>query len=395
MADRRKRQLRKKRPARARLVAGAALVLFTALAAVALAASTRFVEPGTSPEATGVEPRSIAVADLDGDGDRDLAVANQGDDDVTILKNTGAGNFNQPSSSPEQVGDFPVAIVAADLDGDDDQDLAVANGGFGGGVTILKNTGAGNFNQPSSSPEQAGNNPTSLTAADLDGDGDQDLAVGNSGSNDVTILKNSGLGNFFEPGSSPEAASGGPSAVVAADLDGDGDQDLAVANVASPGLVTILKNTGAGNFNQPSSSPEQAGDGPRSIVAADLDGDGDQDLAVANGAGNDVTILKSTGSGNFVEAPSSPEPVGESARSLATADFEGDGDVDLAVANADDTVTILRNAGTGNFGEPGSSPVLVADTPTWVSAADLDGDADPDLAVARVNGQSVTILRNR
>jgi hypothetical protein len=81
-----------------------------------------------------------------------------------------------------------------------------------------------------------------------------------------------------------------PFAIVAADLDGDGDQDLAVANIASDN-VTILRNNGSGKFAQPASSPVAVGNGPFAIVAADLDGDGDQDLAVANLISANVTIL--------------------------------------------------------------------------------------------------------
>ena len=80
----------------------------------------------------------------------------------------------------------------------------------------------------------------------------------------------------------------------------------------------------------------------------------------------------------------------------ATADFDGDGDTDLAVSNADDdNVSILRNAG-GNFTQPATSPESAGDNPRRQVAADtLDGDGDPDLAIANQNGSSVTILRNR
>jgi FG-GAP-like repeat len=76
-------------------------------AATALAASLDFFEPASSPEAAGDAPQSVAAADLDGDGDQDLAVANLFSDNVTILRNTGSGNFRQPASSPVAAGDVP------------------------------------------------------------------------------------------------------------------------------------------------------------------------------------------------------------------------------------------------------------------------------------------------
>ena len=372
----------------------AAVVFCGALAGAALAASTDFGEPRSSPEATGAGPRSIATADVDGDGDQDLAVANYLSNNVTILKNSGAGNFFQRAPSPEAVGDRPMSLAAADLDGDGDRDLAVANESSDN-VTILRNNGVGNFGQPASSPEAAGGVPISIVAADLDGDGDRDLAVANLGSGDVTILKNNGTGNFFEPDSSPEAAGSGPFSVAAADLDGDADQDLAVAN-ADSGNVTILRNNGAGNFGEPATSPEAAGAVPFSVAAADLDGDGAQDLAVANEGSDDVTILRNLGAGNFAQPATSPEAAGAVPFSVAAADLDGDGAQDLAVANEGSrNVTILRNLGAGNFVEPATSPERAGAAPSSILAADLDGDADRDLAVANFNSNNVTILRNR
>ena len=316
---------------------------------------------------------------------------------MTILFNLpelGPANFAEPIWSPEPVGDAAFSVVAADFDGDGDQDLAVANE-FSDNVTILRNNGAGNFAQPATSPEAGGDEPTGLVAADLDGDGDQDLAVASFLSNAVTILRNTGGGNFVQPATSPEPAGDGPVSVAAADLDGDGDRDLVAANLTA-NRVTILRNNGAGNFVQPATSPEATGSVPREVVAADLDGDADPDLAVANSFGASVTILKNNGAGDFVQPPTSPEAAGSGSRSVAAADFDGDGDQDLGVANAgSDDVTILRNNGTGNFVQPATSPEAAGDGPFSVTAADLDGDADPDLAVANSFSDNVTILRNR
>jgi hypothetical protein len=371
------------------------LIVCGALGGAALAASTAFIEPQTSPEPAGTSPSSVAAADFDGDGDQDLAVANGGSDNVTILRNTGLGNFRHQASGLEAAGDKPRSVAAADLDGDGDQDLAVANQ-VSDNVTILRNNGNGHFAQPASSPEPAGDIPFSVAAADLDGDTDQDLAVANAGSSDVTILRNDGHGAFVQPASSPEPAGHNARAIAAADLDGDTDQDLAVANFSS-NKVTILRNDGNGDFVQPASSPEAAGTAPESVAAADFDGDTDQDLAVGNVDSNSVTILRNVGAGNFVVAQSSPETTGLAPSSVAAADFDDDGDQDLAVANGgSDNVTILRNTGLGNFVEPSSSPegAFRADDPRSIAGADLDGDADPDLAVANGGSNNVTILRN-
>jgi hypothetical protein len=250
-----------------------------------------FVEFASSPETVGPTPRAIAAADFDGDLDIDLAVGNANGSSVTILRNRGTGNFVEPASSPEPAGVGPAALAATDLDGDTDIDLAVVNLNVGT-VTILKNNGNGNFNKPSSSPAVTGLNvPNGIAAADLDGDTDIDLAVSAQNGNNVTILRNRGKGSFFQESTSPEAAGHSPTDVVAGDFDKDGDVDLAVPNNEDDN-VTILKNRGNGNFFEPSTSPEKAGDRPVRIAVADLDGDTDVDLAVTNIQTADVTILK-------------------------------------------------------------------------------------------------------
>jgi hypothetical protein len=388
------RQSGRGRRAQALLTGVAVLVLCAALAAGALAASTNFAPLATSPEATGDGPTFAAAADLDGDTDRDLVVTNSNSDTVTILKNNGSGDFDPFGSSPKAVGDGPEAVAAGDLDGDGDQDLAIMNANADD-VTILKNGGSGFFTEPASSPEPVGDFPFGLALADVDGDGDLDLAVANQFDSNVTILKNNGGGHFFEPGSSPEAAGISPISVAAADLDGDGDRDLAVAD-GSGGSVTILKNSGGGNYFQPASSPEAAGLSPRFVVATDLDGDGDRDLAVVNSGSVNVTILRNNGSANFFEISSSPKPVGGSPTGAVAADFEGDGDQDLAVSNAGSgDVTILRNNGSGNLTEPATSPEPVGTGPNAIIAARLAGDGDIDLATPNFGSDNITILGNQ
>ena len=83
------------------LLATASVAFAVICAGAALAASTDFLEPASSPETAGMTPVAVAAADLDGDADADLAVATLGSDDVTILKNNGAGNFFEPTPSPE------------------------------------------------------------------------------------------------------------------------------------------------------------------------------------------------------------------------------------------------------------------------------------------------------
>jgi hypothetical protein len=381
-----------------RIVVGAVSALLIG-AGAAMGASTNFVEPATSPEQVGATPSGVVAVDLDGDGDRDLATANIGTGDVTVLRNNGHANFAEPAFSPEDAGSFPDYVANADIDGDLDEDLIVSNQ-ESDDLTILKNKGNGNFFEPATSPEPAGDVPVSVAPADLDGDGDIDLAIANAienGTGDVTILRNRGTGNFVAAPTSPEDAGNKPVSIVATNLDGDGDADLAVANQQS-GNITVFRNNGSANFTEAPGSPHAAGSFPQDIIAAPLNADAAADLAVVNqgSSSNNVTILRNNGLANFTEPATSPVPVGGRPLSLTAANFDGDSDQDLATGNdLDSSVTILRNDGLLNFVEPASSPESTGPNPRSIVSGDLDGDDDPDLAIANANGGSVTILRNR
>ncbi len=300
--------------------------------------------------ATGEWPRSVIAADLDGDGDLDLAVAEAGEpagsrNAISILMNNVDGTFG--TRTTYEVGLHPTSLSVADMDGDGDLDLAVANRFGPGGtildnVSVLQNNGDGTF-----APKvdyEVGDSPHSLSAADFDGDGDVDLAVANYGEsgagNNVSVLKNNGDGTFAPKMDYPTGRNS--YSLFAADLDLDGDLDLAVAN-ASSNTISVLRNIGDGTFEAKADYPTNVN--PASVFAAHLDSDGLLDLAVANsglGSGNTISVLHNNGDGTFaakVDYPTAQEP-----RAVVASDLDGDGDKDLATANwSGDNISVLKN----------------------------------------------------
>ena len=336
-----------------------------------------FVPDSAYPAGDG--PTSVFAADVDGDGDLDLATANLWSDNVSALLNNGDGTYASHSVYP--VGRLPRSVFAADLDGDGDLDLMTANEGSDD-VSVLLNNVDGTFAPDSVYP--VGGSLWSVFAADLDGDGDLDLATANRSSDDVSVLLNYGDGTFAPHSVYP--AGPDPRSIFAADLDGDGDADLATANRDAHN-VSVLLNNGDGTFASHSDYP--VGNYPNSIFAADLDGDGDLDLATAN-HGN-VSVLLNDGDGSF--AAHSVYPVAYEAYSVFAADVDGDGDLDLTTANrAAQNVSVLLNNGDGTFAPHLVYPV--DDFPLSVFPADVDGDGDLDLATGNYNSDYVSILNN-
>ena len=312
----------------------------------------------------GSQPTAIAVADFNGDGKPDLAVANMGDDSVSILIGRGDGTFLPPQRVTAIHS--PVSLVAADFNGDGKVDLAVAKAGSNK-VGIRLGNGDGTFQAETDYP--ADNQPSSIAAGDFNGDGHVDLAVTNKLSNDVSILLGEGNGTFQAAVNYPVGPAGlsyAPAFVIAGDFSGDGKSDLAVADSQwGSNSVSVLLGNGDGTFQ--TATRFAGGTVPSAIVAADVNGDGYVDLAtvdlgLANYLQDGVNVLFGTGDGAFYNLSAleqnPPYPAGRAPISAAAADFNGDGRVDLVVVNsADNTVSVLL----------GGSPPALSCSPTQLT----------------------------
>ncbi len=331
------------------------------------------------------DPVSVFCADLDGDGDLDIAVANFDRNHVSVLKNNGDGTFQDPVNYA--TAGNPSSVFCKDLDGDGDQDLAVANAGSKN-ISILKNNGNGIF-QLDGNYAIAGNlgdHPQNIFCADLDNDGDPDLAVSNRTTDYVSILKNNGDGTFQTK--VDYAVGGRPYSVFCGDLDGDSDFDLAVANGYDDN-VSILKNNGDGTFQPWVHCP--VGIAPQAVYGADLDGDGDVDLAVANWTTDNVSILKNNGNATF--QPAVHYGAGDAPQAVFCADLDGDLHPEVVVANRySGNVSILKNNGDGTF--QAVDNYLTGPEAHSVFCADLNGDGYLDLAVGNAGTNEVSILIN-
>jgi len=208
-----------------------------------------FASAHGSPLRVGKGPISVALGNLNADQHPDLAVVNISSQDVSVLLGTGTGTFAPAPGSPIKAGRGPSSVALGDLNADRHPDLAVANFGSGD-VSLLLGTGTGAFAPARGSPFKAGKYPIALALGDLNADQHPDLAVANNGSGDVSLLLGTGTGAFAPARGSPLKTRKGSMAVVLGDLNSDQRPDLAVASndllrhdLALARNVTVLLNS--------------------------------------------------------------------------------------------------------------------------------------------------------
>jgi sugar lactone lactonase YvrE len=231
-----------------------------------------------------------------------------------------------------------------------------------------------------------GNDTWLVATGDFNGDGIPDIVVGGQTVDGVTVFLGNGDGTFTQAPNSPIALSSGALALAVGDFNRDGKADLAVL---VGGTVTIYLGNGDGTFTQAPGNPTAVGGSSASNdleAVGDFNGDGMLDLAVANGDGGAgfVTILLGNGDGTFTQAVGNPVTVGTNPISIVVGDFNGDGIPDFATANFNytGTVSVLLGKGDGTFTQAANSPITVGGFPYAISSADFNDDGKLDLAVA-------------
>jgi FG-GAP-like repeat len=366
-------------------------------AAVRLAITTGFLAMTSSMASAAVSfigtnvgggGNGIAVADVNGDGKLDIIEANTG---VTVLLGNGDGTFQ--AARQFAAGPSASSVVVADFNGDGKPDVAVSDASTSS-VYILLGNGDGTFQPARQFATGQGVNPISIVAADFDGDGKLDVAVGDQGcvsscgSYTITILLGNGDGTLQPP--QHVNIPGLPYGLAAADFNHDGKQDLAVT--AGAGLVVILLGKGDGTFQAPLTNTLTSGaTGPGNVAVADFNRDGIPDLAVATGEGQAVAILLGHGDGTFAAPMNYFDSLDDVPNFVAVGDFSGDGFLDIAIAETgccpstvDGAVSVIQGNGDGTFRSyqrfivPGFA---IPNAAEYIAIGDFNKDGKVDMAM--------------
>jgi len=364
----------------------------------------------------GNGPGGMAVADFNGDGRSDLVVASETDTfspSLWILLGAQGGGFQTPTTLAMPAGaGFAAGVAAVDLNGDGRADIIAFDSPFGSAGHVYTWLGKGDVTFQASASYPAGNRPTSFTVGDVNGDGLPDLLITYGNLNETTpgvttaLLMTGKAGGGFNTGAT--VPTGVNTVQVAlADVNGDGKPDIIAVNmgicntgyagaVPSAGNVSVSINNGNGTFKAP--VPYTVGLNPTWVTVADVNGDGKPDLIVGaiTATTANIGILIGNGNGTFgvptlLSTYSWPS-------SIMVADFDGDGNLDLAITHvaADPPVTVMQGNGNGTF-QP-ESMVLAGSSPIAAVAADFTGNGRPDLAVLNTDvvgeGGTVNLFHN-
>jgi hypothetical protein len=372
--------------------------------------------------ASGFKAYAMVPADLDGDGDPDVAIANEYGSAVAVFRNDYdkvGGSLNHlmnPAGTPKDdtfpnfpTGLYPTGIATADFNHDGHLDIVTADY-HGNSISVLLNNGAGllNLRPTATYPTVEGAETSNLAVGDLNKDGNPDVIATNPQRASVSLFLGHADGTFDPAVDLPVGIMGGsqPYSVAIGDFDGDGNNDVAIADDRSGTIVVRLGN-GDATFKD-EVAYEIGGVRDYIITTRDVNFDGKLDLVSANRGSDNVSVLLGRGDGTFRKSIGvSVRPMGAPKAKLfspyfiAIADLNSDGVPDLITPNfMADSVSIMLGIGDGRFEEAIEVPLPDRDamspntTPYGVAAGDFNHDGKTDFATCNVGSNDVLVKLN-
>lgn len=372
-------------------------VRIAAWAAAAAVASTSWAQVSfrsAADTSASDETSYLATGDFDFDGNVDVVVCNRAASTAQVFFGDGTGDFALGQTIAFDALARPVHAVVFDTESDGDLDIVITLVGSDE-IAILLNDGEGGFATPVT--RAVGNQPQFTEPVAIDNEDEFDLVTANAAEDTISVLISNPGGTYqdaFPVAVQVAAQQTRPFSVAGGDLNADGNADLVIA-LRDRDQIGVLLGNGDGTFSE--LTRFIAGGDPFVVRLADFDGDNNLDAAVANATGgagvnpNEDTVSIFLGNGDGTFAPAMDFVVGNRPEDLDIVDMDGDGNLDLISANFEgDNVSVLLGNGDGTFGDP--EFFTTGNGPTSVFAADVNNDGDLDLLSANLEADTFSVL---
>jgi hypothetical protein len=345
----------------------------------------------------GLNPFSIALADVNRDGKTDLVIANTFNSFLGVMLGNGNGTFQAVVTYSSGANTSPRKVVIADLNGDAKLDLVFADIQGVGSIGALFGNGDGTFRAVTVFSSNPRHTSDYVAVGDMNGDGNADLVSAPNfnapGSGDVQVLLGNGNGTF----QTARLYNGGSSNSLAlADVNGDGRLDVLTAKLYENSAGVLLGN-GDGSLQAEQTYSTGPNSAPYEVAVADVNADGRPDLLTANYGTSTAGVLLGNGDGTFQPMVTYNTGSNSTPAGITAADINADGHLDLVTANfGTEAVAVLLGTGNGTFQAPisfttDSSPGELS-APMNVVAADINQDGRLDLLTANFNVSTAGVL---
>mgnify|MGYP006075293197 FL=1 len=334
--------------------------------------------------------------DLDSDGDMDIVSVADNADALYWFRNEGTESFTQIELDSGSLVDGIWSLFVKDMDGDGDMDILAASG-KDGTMAYYLNDGSQNFTRFSYSHGLSGGKFRNVHIADLDNDGDEDIAYISNSSDNVIWLENTGTGTgnlIFGGPMFLDTEATGVWGLDVKDMDKDGDLDVLISTAQSGTVntdkISWYENNGAKSFTKHDITTTV--DKVRSVFAIDVDDDGDMDFLSSSADDDTVSWYQNNGNQAFTKIDIDINS--HNVQKVTASDVDGDGDIDIMSASgSDDVIALYLNNGSEVFTKKVITNLL--DGARTVGTVDLDSDGDLDILAASVNDNLLVWYENK
>ncbi|CAM4809506.1 unnamed protein product [Rotaria magnacalcarata] len=337
------------------------------------------------------KPNSVVVGDFNNDSKLDIAVTNQGSENIVIFLGYGNGSFVRQRIYSTGNNSQPTTMATGDFNNDAILDITVANFGTGN-IGVFLGYGDGTFSNQMTFATGNNSHPWWVAVGDFNNDNRPDIATANSGTNNIGVLLGCTNGTFFNQMTYSTGNSSSPISVAIGDFNNNSRLDIVAAN-RDRGSIGIFLGYAQETFLTAPAYSTGSSSRPVFVASGDFDHDNRLDIAVANNGTDNIMILLGSGLGTFSRQTNYTNGDGSHPYSIAIADFNNDSLLDIAVANyGSNNIGIRLGYGDGTLSNQTTYFTGEGSHPYSVVVCDFNNDTHLDIAAANYGSNDVSLF---